>query len=78
MTEIVALHRFWPAEDYHQRYFDKHPGHDSCHWIRGLGAGRAGQAQKRSLDSRRTGLNIRRHGNLSLRLPADPAVGSRR
>ena len=29
------LPHFWPAEDYHQRYFDKHPGHDSCHWIRG-------------------------------------------
>ena len=35
VTEIVALDRFWPAEDYHQRYFDKHPGHASCHWMRG-------------------------------------------
>jgi peptide-methionine (S)-S-oxide reductase len=35
VTEIVPAPRFWPAEDYHQRYFDKHPGHASCHWIRG-------------------------------------------
>ena len=34
-TEIVPLEHFWPAEDYHQRYFDKHPGHASCHWMRG-------------------------------------------
>src|SRR3954464_11623095 len=24
-TEIVALEKFWPAEDYHQDYFAKHP-----------------------------------------------------
>jgi peptide-methionine (S)-S-oxide reductase len=35
VTEIAPLDRFWPAEDYHQRYFDKHPGHASCHWMRG-------------------------------------------
>jgi peptide-methionine (S)-S-oxide reductase len=35
VTEIVEAPQFWPAEDYHQRYFDKHPGHGSCHWIRG-------------------------------------------
>jgi peptide-methionine (S)-S-oxide reductase len=34
-TEITAASEFWPAEDYHQRYFDKHPGHASCHWNRG-------------------------------------------
>jgi peptide-methionine (S)-S-oxide reductase len=35
VTEIVAAPQFWPAEDYHQRYFEKHPGHYSCHFIRG-------------------------------------------
>lgn len=35
VTEIVPAPRFWPAEEYHQRYFDKHPGHGSCHWVRG-------------------------------------------
>ena len=31
VTEIVAAPHFWPAE----RYFAKHPGHGSCHWVRG-------------------------------------------
>ena len=35
VTEIVPASHFWRAEDYHQRYFDKHPGHYSCHYIRG-------------------------------------------
>jgi peptide-methionine (S)-S-oxide reductase len=35
VTEIVPAPRFWPAEEYHQRYFDKHHGHYSCHFIRG-------------------------------------------
>ncbi len=29
VTEIEAAPAFWPAEDYHQRYFEKHGG--SCH-----------------------------------------------
>jgi peptide-methionine (S)-S-oxide reductase len=35
VTEIVAAPTFWPAEEYHQHYFDKHQGHYSCHYIRG-------------------------------------------
>lgn len=27
VTEIAPLKKFWPAEDYHQKYFLKHPGH---------------------------------------------------
>jgi peptide-methionine (S)-S-oxide reductase len=29
-TEIVPLARFWPAEDYHQDYFAKHPDQGYC------------------------------------------------
>jgi peptide-methionine (S)-S-oxide reductase len=35
VTEIVPASHFWRAEEYHQRYFDKHQGHYSCHFIRG-------------------------------------------
>ncbi len=29
-TEIVSLVKFWPAEDYHQDYFAKHPNQGYC------------------------------------------------
>jgi peptide-methionine (S)-S-oxide reductase len=35
VTEIVPAAQFWRAEEYHQRYFEKHTGHYSCHFIRG-------------------------------------------
>jgi len=35
VTEIVPAGQFWRAEEYHQRYFDKHPGHYTCHFYRG-------------------------------------------
>src|SRR5437660_1815895 len=34
VTEIVPATHIWRAEEYHQRYFDKHQGHSSCHFIR--------------------------------------------
>jgi peptide-methionine (S)-S-oxide reductase len=32
-TEIVPLTKFWPAEDYHQDYFAKHPNQGYCSFV---------------------------------------------
>jgi peptide-methionine (S)-S-oxide reductase len=32
-TQIVPLRRFWPAEDYHQDYFEKHPNEGYCTFV---------------------------------------------
>ena len=32
-TEIVPLTVFWPAEDYHQDYFAKHPNEGYCSYV---------------------------------------------
>ena len=32
-TEIVPLTTFWPAEDYHQDYFEKHPDQGYCRFV---------------------------------------------
>ena len=29
-TEVIPLEKFWPAEDYHQRYFEKNPNKAYC------------------------------------------------
>jgi peptide methionine sulfoxide reductase msrA/msrB len=34
VTEIVPATEFWPAEDYHQDYLQKHPGGYTCHFLR--------------------------------------------
>ena len=34
VTEIAAAGPFTPAEDYHQKYLEKHPGGYSCHFMR--------------------------------------------
>lgn len=31
-TEITAFTNFYPAEEYHQRYFEKHPTRAACHF----------------------------------------------
>lgn len=34
VTEIVPAGAFTPAEDYHQKYLEKHPGGYTCHFMR--------------------------------------------
>jgi len=34
VTEIVPAGTFWTAEDYHQKYLEKHPGGYTCHYLR--------------------------------------------
>jgi len=36
VTEITPAGEFWPAEDYHQDYLQKHPGGYTCHFVRDL------------------------------------------
>jgi peptide-methionine (S)-S-oxide reductase len=33
VTQIVPLHTFYPAEDYHQRYFSQHPEQGYCQMV---------------------------------------------
>jgi peptide-methionine (S)-S-oxide reductase len=33
VTEIVPLTKFWPAEDYHQNYFENHPDQGYCAYV---------------------------------------------
>jgi peptide-methionine (S)-S-oxide reductase len=33
VTQIVPLHTFYPAEDYHQRYFSRHPEQGYCQMV---------------------------------------------
>jgi peptide-methionine (S)-S-oxide reductase len=33
VTEIVPLKKFWRAEDYHQDYFNQHPGQGYCAFV---------------------------------------------
>jgi methionine-S-sulfoxide reductase len=34
VTEIVPAGKWWPAEEYHQAYLQKHPGGYTCHFYR--------------------------------------------
>ena len=33
VTEVVPLKKFWRAEDYHQDYFNQHPGQGYCSFV---------------------------------------------
>lgn len=33
VTQVVPADTFWPAEDYHQRYFERHPQHPYCQHV---------------------------------------------
>lgn len=33
VTELTAASAFWPAEDYHQDYFDRHPNQPYCLFV---------------------------------------------
>ncbi len=35
VTEILPLARYWPAEDYHQDYFARHPNQGYCAFVVG-------------------------------------------
>lgn len=34
VTTLESRTKFWPAEDYHQDYLEKHPGGYTCHAVR--------------------------------------------
>lgn len=44
VTEIVPLHHYYPAEDYHQNYFRTHPGQPYCQFVVGPKVGKFRQA----------------------------------
>lgn len=33
VTEVALLDNYWPAEDYHQDYFEQHPGQGYCAFV---------------------------------------------
>lgn len=33
VTEVMPLANYWPAEDYHQDYYEKHPGQGYCAFV---------------------------------------------
>jgi methionine-S-sulfoxide reductase len=34
VTEVIAASEWYPAEEYHQDYLQKHPDGYTCHWLR--------------------------------------------
>lgn len=41
VTEVVPFKAFYRAEEYHQKYLEKHPGGYTCHYVRSLDLGEA-------------------------------------
>jgi methionine-S-sulfoxide reductase len=39
VTEVAPFKEFFRAEEYHQKYLEKHPGGYTCHYIRHLSLG---------------------------------------
>jgi methionine-S-sulfoxide reductase len=37
VTEIKPVAKFYPAEEFHQDYLQKHPNGYTCHWVRDFG-----------------------------------------
>jgi methionine-S-sulfoxide reductase len=35
VTQVIAAGEWYPAEEYHQDYLQKHPDGYTCHWLRG-------------------------------------------
>jgi peptide-methionine (S)-S-oxide reductase len=35
VTQITSAETFWPAEDYHQRYYDQNPNQPYCMYVVG-------------------------------------------
>jgi peptide methionine sulfoxide reductase MsrA len=34
VTQVIAATQWYPAEEYHQDYLQKHPDGYTCHWLR--------------------------------------------
>ena len=41
VTEVAPFKAFYRAEEYHQKYLEKHPGGYTCHYVRRLDLGEA-------------------------------------
>jgi peptide-methionine (S)-S-oxide reductase len=35
VTEVLPLANYWPAEDYHQDYYEQHPNQGYCAFVVG-------------------------------------------
>ena len=47
-TEIAVVKKFWTAEDYHQKYLEKHPGGYDNHFVRNISFDAATTTKKKN------------------------------